>query len=228
MEHIAQQGVDVGGQQRVGVFVDALGTALQDAYGLGVLSLAVVGFALVVVEGDLGGVVELTVAAYLQHAVHVAALQHDLENLQARLRVVGLDFEHTVEHLEHGVGGHVALGHVVGTQLGHVAAFLWLRQDLGKEAEYGCRIGPGLDVVDGVGAHGLDAGRALGAGIEHHAVEQVEVERVGSGRLVVGQERDLRIAVVGLDGQHVAVDVEGGTHIVVGGAAVDFHFAHVG
>ena len=65
-----------------------------------------------------------------------------------------------------------------------------------------------LQVVLRKAAQGFHARVGLRAWAEHYALQQVHIQRVGFGGLVIGEQRELRITVVGLGGKHVAVSVE--------------------
>ena len=65
-----------------------------------------------------------------------------------------------------------------------------------------------MQVVLRKAAQGFHARVGLRAWAEHHALQQVHIQRVGFGGLVIGEQRELRVAVVGFGGKHVAVSVE--------------------
>ena len=187
VHHIAHQRIHIARQLAVGALVNAFHPVLQLAYCLVVAPHAVQRRTLVVVKRQFGRVIQLTLAAGSGHLVHIVALQHNPQYLQARFSIVRLNAQYRVHGRKQRVVGHALLYHVVSQHLRHVAVLLRLRQRLSEQGQHRSRIAPVAHIVHRKATHSLKSCPALRARVEHHPVQQVKVERVCPRRLVVSQ-----------------------------------------
>ena len=213
VENVAEQGVEVGAEFGVAVVGDVRGPEAQGENGVAVLPLLVEHEPLVVVEGQFGGVVLASQPAHVDDRLQVVAFQVNAQHLQPHAVACGVNLKSVACGFQQQVVALLGPRQSVEVHLRQIRVLLRHLQRLAEERHHGLHVCASLHLPCGVGPQHFNAGVALCVGVEHHAVQQVEIERVGPRGLVVGQQRELSVAVVGLGREHVAVDVE--RHFVV-------------